>query len=262
MEGAAPGLFPSGDPGRSPVERVGFSRARPVPQTAQVPVGVGGAVRGLWFVAVPRSGGVEGWNQPRVDQSGTLRGAKGANCPGTPIGPFEVDAHAPPLLSQPALPSKPPWGFLPFHIPRVPGPRLPPAGSSEAFRDAGRSLQRLHLDPSLSSPPFPACPSPTPPCAALGVLSLQQSQSATPEGFELPGAQGSGQKPEGPASGPAAHAFWGFSHVEPEARTSPDNPRPPPQRNALEMPAPGDRVPPTVGKEVPRSQGSNTGGGR
>ena len=217
MEGAAPGLFPSGDPGRSPVERVGFSRARPVPQTAQVPVGVGGAVRGLWFVAVPRSGaagrGGEGWNQPRVDQSGTLRGAKGANCPGTPIGPFEVDAHAPPLLSQPALPSKPPWGFPPFHIPRVPGPRLPPAGSSEAFRDAGRSLQRLHLDPSLSSPPFPACPSPTPPCAALGVLSLQQSQSATPEGFELPGAQGSGQKPEGPASGPAAHAFWGFSHV-------------------------------------------------
>ena len=97
MEGAAPGLFPSGDPGRSPVERVGFSRARPVPQTAQVPVGVGGAVRGLWFVAVPRSGGGgEGWNQPRVDQSGTLRGAKGANCPGTPIGPFEVDAHAPP----------------------------------------------------------------------------------------------------------------------------------------------------------------------
>ena len=182
--------------------------------------------------------GGEGWNQPRVDQSGTLRGAKGANCPGTPIGPFEVDAHAPPLLSQPALPSKPPWGFPPFHIPRVPGPRLPPAGSSEAFRDAGRSLQRLHLDPSLSSPPFPACPSPTPPCAALGVLSLQQSQSATPEGFELPGAQGSGQKPEGPASGPAAHAFWGFSHVEPEARTSPDNPRPPPQRKC-----PGDARP-------------------
>ena len=57
MEGAAPGLFPSGDPGRSPVERVGFSWARPVPETAQVPVGVGGAVRGLWFVAVPRSGG-------------------------------------------------------------------------------------------------------------------------------------------------------------------------------------------------------------
>ena len=109
MEGAAPGLFPSGDPGRSPVERVGFSRARPVPQTAQVPVGVGGAVRGLWFVAVPRSGGGgEGWNQPRVDQSGTLRGAKGANCPGTPIGPFEVDAHAPPSFpSLPCLPNRP-----------------------------------------------------------------------------------------------------------------------------------------------------------
>ena len=234
----------------------------PCPRPPRSPSGWAGQFGGFGLWPCHAAGGGGGWNQPRVDQSGTLRGAKGANCPGTPIGPFEVDAHAPPLLSQPALPSKPPWGFLPFHIPRVPGPRLPPAGSSEAFRDAGRSLQRLHLDPSLSSPPFPACPSPTPPCAALGVLSLQQSQSATPEGFELPGAQGSGQKPEGPASGPAAHAFWGFSPVEPEARTSPDNPRPPPQRNALEMPAPGDRVPPTVGKEVPRSQGSNTGGGR
>ena len=64
--------------------------------------------------------------------------------------------------------------------------------------------------------------SPTPPWA-LGVLSLQQSQSATPEGFDLPGAQGSGQRPEGPASGPAANAIWGFSNVEPEARTSAGN---------------------------------------
>ena len=162
-----------------------------------------------------------------MDQSGALSSAKGANCPGTPLGPFEVAAHAAPppgLLSQPALPSKPPWGFPPFHIPQVPGPRLPPAGSSEAFRDTGRSLQRLHLDPSLFPPPFPACPSPTPPCAALGVLSLQQSQSATPEGFELPGAQGSGQRPEGPASGLAANAIWGFSHVEPEACTSAGKP--------------------------------------
>ena len=201
-----------------------------------------------------------------MDQSGALSSAKGANCPGTPLGPFEVAAHAAPptpgLLSQPALPSKPPWGFPPFHIPQVPGPRLPPAGSSEAFRDTGRSLQRLHLDPSLFPPPFPACPSPTPPCAALGVLSLQQSQSATPEGFELPGAQGSGQRPEGPASGPAAHAIWGFSHVEPEARTAPGNPRPPPSASALAIPAPGDSLPPTVGKEVPLSQGSNTGDGR
>ena len=59
---------------------------------------------------------------------------------------------------------------------------------------------------------------------ALGILSLQQSQSATAEGFELPGAQGSGQRPEGPASGLAANAIWGFSHVEPEARTSAGKP--------------------------------------
>ena len=93
---------------------------------------------------------------------------------------------------------------------------------------------------------LPHAPSPTPPWA-LGILSLQQSQSATAEGFELPGAQGSGQRPEGLASGLAANAIWGFSHVEPEARTSAGNPPP----SALEIPAQGDSVSPTVGKEVP-----------
>lgn len=39
----------------------------------------GWAVRGLWFVALPRSGW---WDQPRVDQSGALSSAKGAHCPG------------------------------------------------------------------------------------------------------------------------------------------------------------------------------------
>ena len=89
---------------------------------------------------------------------------------------------------------------------------------------------------------FPHAPSPTPPWA-LGILSLQQSQSATAEGFELPGAQGTGQRPEGPASGLAANAIWGFSHVEPEARTSAGNP---PARVPWRYPPKG-----TVGKEVP-----------
>ena len=66
-------------------------------------------------------------------------------------------------------------------------------------------------------------PSPAPPCP-LGVLSLQQSPTTTPEGFELPGAQGSGQRHEGSASGTAAHTIWGFSHVKLEACTSPGNP--------------------------------------
>ena len=56
------------------------------------------------------------------------------------------------------MPSKPLWGFPPFRIPQVPGPQLPPTGSSEAFRDTASSLQCLHLDPSLSSPPFPTSP--------------------------------------------------------------------------------------------------------
>ena len=66
-------------------------------------------------------------------------------------------------------------------------------------------------------------PSSTPLCP-LGVLSLPQSQTTTPEGFELPGAQGSDQRPEGPMSGPAVHDICVFSHVEPEAPTSPGNP--------------------------------------
>ena len=115
------------------------------------------------------------------------------------------------------------WDFLPFHIPQVPGPRLSPAGSSEAFWDTGRSLQRLHLDPSLSSHPFPPCHLPN-----SSVGSWRPFPTAFPEchpeGFELPGAQGSGQRPEGPACGLAAKAIWGFSHVEPEARTSVGNP--------------------------------------
>ena len=36
----------------------------------------GRALRGLWFVALPRRGG---WDQPRVDQSGALSSAKGAH---------------------------------------------------------------------------------------------------------------------------------------------------------------------------------------
>ena len=40
----------------------------------------------------------------------------------------------------------------------------------------------------------------------------------------LPGAQGSGQRPEGPASGLTANAIWGFAHVEHEARNAPGNP--------------------------------------
>ena len=234
MEGAAPGLFPSRDREGSPVERVGFSRARPVPQTAQVPVGVGGQFGGLRFVAVPRSrgGGINpGWiNQgpSAVPRELTARErAPRSLRSGRPRRP-------PPPASFPSLPCLPnrPGVSRLFTFRRSLGLDCPPAGSSEAFRDTGRSLQRLHLDPSLFPPPFPACPSPTPPCAALGVLSLQQSQGATPEGFELPGAQGSGQRPEGPASGPAAHAIWGFSHVEPEARTAPGNPRPPHPRPA------------------------------
>ena len=105
----------------------------------------GRAVRGLWFVALPRSGG---WVQPRVDQSGALSSAKGAHRPGNAPRSLLIGHQRP--ISQPALL----WDFPRFHIPQVPGPRLSPAGSSEAFRDTRRSLQRFHLDASLSSPPF------------------------------------------------------------------------------------------------------------
>ena len=103
MEGAAPGLFPSRDREGSPVERVGFSRARPVPQTAQVPVGVGGQFGGASVCGRPTQQG--GWDQPGVDQSGALSSAKGANCPGTPLGPFEVAAHAAPPPPRPPFPA-------------------------------------------------------------------------------------------------------------------------------------------------------------
>ena len=93
MEGAAPGLFPSRDREGSPVERVGFSRARPVPQTAQVPVGVGGQFGGLRFVAVPRSRG--GGINPGWINQGPSALPRELTAQETPIGPFELATNAP-----------------------------------------------------------------------------------------------------------------------------------------------------------------------
>ena len=109
MEGAAPGLFPSRDPGRSPVERVGFSRARPVPQTAQVPVGVGGQFGGPRFVAVPRSRG--GGINPGWINQGPSAVPRELTAQETPLGPFALAAHAP----VPSLPCSGVSHLFTFH---------------------------------------------------------------------------------------------------------------------------------------------------
>ena len=150
MEGAAPGLFPSRDPGGSPVERVGFSRAQLCPGPPRSPLGWAGS-SGALVCGPPSQRGVGS------TPGGSIRGPQQCQGSSPPRKRPKVPFNWPPRpLSQPALL----WDFPPFHIPQVPGPRLSPAGSSEAFRDTRRSLQRLHLDPSLSSPPFPPCPLP------------------------------------------------------------------------------------------------------
>ena len=99
-------------------------------------------------------------------------------------------------------------GFPAFSHSTRPLTSIAPAGSCEAWRDTRCSLQCLHRDPSLSLPPFPT------PLPNSSVPSWRPFPAAVPDhhpqGFEPPGAQGSGQRCEGPASQTAAHAIWGF----------------------------------------------------
>ena len=89
MEGAAPGLFPSRDPGRSPVERVGFSRAWLCPGLPRSSSGWAGS-SGALVCGPPAQQGVGS-----TPGSGTLSSAKRAHCLGTPLGPFELATNAP-----------------------------------------------------------------------------------------------------------------------------------------------------------------------
>ena len=153
--------------------------------------------------------------------SGTLSSAKRAHCLGTPLGPFEVAAHAP-FPSLPCLPNRSGVSRLfTFH-------------KSLGLIAPRRLLGGIPRHWMLSPAPPPrslavlASISHAPPKLLLALLASFPYSSPRPphplKGFELPGAQGSGQRPEGPASGRAALAIWGFSHVDPEARTSPGNP--------------------------------------
>ena len=137
---------------------------------------------------------------------GAVSSAHRANCPGIPLGPFDVAGHAP-FPKLPCLPNRAGFSRL-FTFHTRPLASIAPARSCEAWRDTGRSLQCLHLDPSLSLPPFPT------PLPNSSVPSWRPVPAAVPDrhpqGSEWPGAQGSGQRREGPASRTAAHAIWGF----------------------------------------------------
>ena len=84
---------------------------------------------------------------------GAVSSAHRANCPGIPLGPFDVAGHAP-FPKLPCLPNRAGFSRL-FTFHTRPLASIAPARSCEAWRDTGRSLQCLHLDPSLSLPPFP-----------------------------------------------------------------------------------------------------------
>ena len=97
--GDAPGLFRRRDPGQESSGASGLPRARPVPQTPKVHRWAGRAVRGLWFVALPRSG----WGQPRAQGPSAV--PRELTAREFPWGPFDVAGHAP-LPSLPCLPSR------------------------------------------------------------------------------------------------------------------------------------------------------------
>ena len=170
----------------------------PVPQALKVHVGLGGPFRSLICGPANAARGIN------LGLS-AVSSAQSPNFPGIPLGPFEVVAHAPfpaCLAFQNAL------GFPTFsHSTRTLVP-VASAGSFQAFSDTGHSLQFLHLDPSLSLPPFPTS------FPNSSVASWHPFPTAVPvhcpQGFELPGAQGYCQRHGGPASRMAAHALWGF----------------------------------------------------
>ena len=180
MEGDAPGLFPRSHLGQESRGASGLTWAWPVPQTPKVCHRAGQAVRGPWFVALPCSR----WDQPRAQ--------------GPSAVPTELTAWEFPWvpLTWPATPPCPAClafqttlGFPAFSHSTRPLASIGPAGSCEAWRDTGRSLQCLHLDLWLSLPPFPM------PLPNSSVSSWRPFPATVPyhhpQGFELPGAQGS-----------------------------------------------------------------------
>ena len=146
------------------MQPVGFHGHSSCPRPPRSTLGRGGRW-GFWCVALPRSS----WTTPG---SGALRSAQSPNCPGIPLGPFEVAAHAP-FPSLPCLPKRP--GFSRLFTFHTDVGLMASAGSSEAFPDTGRSLQCLLLGPL--NPCLPFLHSSPPPRCPPGILSRQQSQS-------------------------------------------------------------------------------------
>lgn len=100
MEGTPLASFAGETLDKNPVEPVGFHGPGPCPrQTPKVHRWAGRAVRGLWFVALPRSG----WGQPRAQGPSAV--PRELTAREFPWGPFDVAGHAP-LPSLPCLPSR------------------------------------------------------------------------------------------------------------------------------------------------------------
>ena len=126
-------------------------------------------------------------------------------------------------------------------------------GSSEAFLDTGCSLQCLHLDPSLSLPPFPTslpnssvlpwCPFPT----AVPVQRPPHPHPHThlhPHVFEWPETQINSQRRDGPTSQMVAHTIWGFCRWS----LMPAPPSPPASPSAWRDPHKGTLYPLLLGR--------------
>ena len=169
-------------------EASGLSQARPMPQTPKVHVQLGGLFRAL--VCGPATQGVG--STPGL---GAISSAQSPNFPGIALGPFEVAVQAP-FPSLPCLPKRSGFSRL-FTFHTYVGLNCL-CHLLCGIPDTGRSLQCLHLDPSLSLLPFPTflpnssmlswCPFPI----AVPVHH--------PQGFELPGAQGYCHRHIDPAS--------------------------------------------------------------
>ena len=185
----------------------GMARA-PDPQG---PRWAGGGRWGFWCVALPRSS----WTTPG---SGALRSAQSPKCPGIPLGPFEVAAHAP-VPSLPCLPKRSGFSRLfTFHTDvGLNGLRRLLRGISAHWtlspvpppRSCKSSPPFSTFLPTSSVPPWHPFPTAVPVHRPAHTHPLP-TPTKYPQVFDLPETQVYCKRCDGPASRMATHTIWGF----------------------------------------------------
>lgn len=203
---------PSRDPGKNPVEPVGFHGHGPRPRLPRSTLAWGRWALGV-LVCGPATQQLES-----TPGSGALRSAQSPNCTGIPLGPFEVAAHAP-FPSLPCLPKRPGFSRLfTFHIyvglnglrrllRSIPGhwtlSPVPPPSCLKSLPPFSTFL------PTSSVPPWHPFPTAVPVHRPAHTHPTPTPTKYT-QVFDLPETQVYCERSDGPVSRMATHTVWGF----------------------------------------------------